>query len=243
MEKLHIEVRTIDNIRTMYIEGKAQSAMDVTNPTLAVFDYTKYFYVPLCLIAVKRALFIGGGGFSGPKIYAHHGIAVDAVEVNQEVVDIAKRQFALDTQTFNVFVEDGRAFLTQCSVSYDAIILDAFIAEKVPLQFTTFEFFTLVRKHLSENGLLVFNVISAPELWFFQSLVRTLSSVFASVLAFDLSPAATQTRNIIIIASPSKLNPTQVRKTCAQSTFDLAREMELFIENVQTRRGEILRDS
>ncbi len=91
------ELRVVDSgdTRTLMLDGARHSAMDVSDPDRHVFGYTRYFHLPF-LIAddpdeIDRVLFIGGGGFTGPKIFAdEYNVTVDVVEIEPGVGDGAQ---------------------------------------------------------------------------------------------------------------------------------------------------------
>ena len=84
---------------------------------------------------------------------------MDVVEIDGEVVDVARRFFAFpDDPRVHVHVEDGRRFLQATRERYDLIMLDAFYSDSVPAHLTTREFVALARDHLAPAGALVSNV-------------------------------------------------------------------------------------
>ena len=200
-DSLKITTREKDNIRTMYINGEGQSAIDLRDPQNYVFEYMKYFFFPFLLTEIKSALFIGGGGFTGPRIFASQGVEVDAVEINEEVIRVAKEQFAADAFHFNIIIDDGLEYLTNCRKKYDVIIVDAFVVNKTPLHLQSLDFFKLAAKHLAPSGVFLSNNITAPGASLFNSLCTNLSQVFGSLYAFDVDPPSVQSKNIMLVAT------------------------------------------
>lgn len=86
-----------DNFRTLYTDGSMQSQMDLSDPSKLVLYYTKSFHLTsLINPQLEDVLFVGGGGFSGPKSFlANYDdlIKIDVVEIDPVVVDIAKNYF------------------------------------------------------------------------------------------------------------------------------------------------------
>ena len=53
---------------------------------------------------------------------------------------------------------DGRAYLNAIDKKYDVIMVDAYQDITIPFQMSSVEFFTLVKEHLNENGVMVVNM-------------------------------------------------------------------------------------
>jgi predicted membrane-bound spermidine synthase len=82
-----LEVTDLGDTRTLYLDGQRHSAMDLSDPDRHVFGYTRYFHMPYLFAEdpdeIDRVLFIGGGGFTGPKRFAEeYDATVDVVEID-----------------------------------------------------------------------------------------------------------------------------------------------------------------
>ncbi|MFB6254890.1 MAG: spermidine synthase, partial [Halobacteriaceae archaeon] len=178
-----------DGIRTLYLNGQPQSAMDLNNPYRHVYDYTRYFHLPLLMSDnINKVLFIGGGGFTGPKIFKYmYNMSIDVVEIDPAVIAAAKKYFNVtESPELQIYQMDGRQFLQQTNVTYDLIILDAYRKDRVPFHLTTQEFFQLAKSKLDGDGILLANIISAPHgggSKFFRAEYKTLKTVFSTVYA------------------------------------------------------------
>lgn len=96
---------------------------------------------------------------------------VEGVEIDQKITDLAHRYFDLP-ENVPVATYDGRAFLNALSSDhwkkdgefgtadgkYDVIMVDAYQDITIPFQMSTVEFFTLVKDHLREDGVMVVNM-------------------------------------------------------------------------------------
>ena len=71
---------------------------------------------------------------------------------------------------------------------YDVILVDAYQDITIPFQMSSVEFFTLVREHLAEGGVMVvnMNMHSDGEGSINQSLCDTIASVFPNVATADV---------------------------------------------------------
>ena len=191
-----------------------QSAMFLDDHNEIVFDYLKYFHLAEHFRpAPSRALLLGGGAMSFPRDYIlrNPDSHMDVVEIDPRVVEIARDYFDFhDDPRLAVFNEDGRLFLNRAAGTYDAIYVDAFRNSSfVPFHLATREVVLHMYNLLSDDGVVVVNLISAIEgdkSAFFRAQYATYRSVFPQVYAFpvDGSEDADQVQNIILIALRKK---------------------------------------
>lgn len=203
------ELEVVDErgVRTMYLDGAPQSAMYLDGSTDYVFDYPRYFHLGvLAQEDVDRVLFIGGGGFSGPKRFLeeYEDVEVDVVELDPAVIRVAREYFHVeDSPRMNVYNEDGRRFLEDTDRTYDLIVLDAYRKDRVPFHMTTVQFMELAAAKLDDDGVLVANVIAARRgsgSEFYRAEYRTMNAVFPNVYSFPTS-RTTLLQNIELVAT------------------------------------------
>lgn len=171
-ETLYSHLDVIDNYnsinnRALFLNGYPHSIMDKSDPSSLESDYTKFFPLGLLLNDnTTRVLFIGGGGFSGPKYFMQHypNISVDVVEIDPQVVEVAKQYFYLDGSNpkLRIYTQDAREFLVDYQGKYDIIVLDAFSKSYVPFHLMTVEFYNLLFDKLVDEGVVISNHIGSP---------------------------------------------------------------------------------
>ena len=202
--------------RLLKFERNHQSSMALDDPFETDIEYVNYLHLALAVKPDPRsALVIGlGGGSLVKRMWRDYpALSIDAVEIDEQVVGIAREYFALpDDERIRVFVDDGRAFLGYCAETYDLIVVDAFDDDHIPRPLLTEEFLLTCRDHLSADGVLAYNLIGAvtgdhskP----FRSLYRTASTVWGGVWVFPIGSAdgvTDSTRNMIMLASSADLS-------------------------------------
>ena len=196
------------SVRTLYLNNMAHSAMYLNGSNSAVFTYTDYFNLAFVFNPrLKRVLFIGGGGFSGPKQFLEYysDVDVDVVEIDPQVVKAAKDYFDVpDDPRLGVVTDDGRAFLDRAGI-YDLVVLDAYSKTYVPFHLMTLEFFEALDAHLEPDGIIVSNLISSligDTSNLLMSEYKTISQIFPQVYLFYTRTRSTsQVQNIILIAT------------------------------------------
>jgi len=175
------------------------------------FEYYGYYDLASGIRGgVDRALVVGGGTFSYPRLFLKQNpdATVDVVEIDGQLVDVAKEHFGFrDDPRMSLYLEDGRTFLNRAEGPYDAIFMDAFKSEAtVPYQLTTVESWQHAYDLLNDDGVLVMNVVASPtdeRAEFFHALMASISEVFPTVEAYAVQGAdeAGALMNTSIIAS------------------------------------------
>lgn len=84
------------------------------------------------------------------------GMEIEGVEIDSKIVDLSREYFNLP-ETVEVSINDGRAYLSNAG-TYDVIMVDAYQDITIPFQMSTVEFFTQVKEHLTEDGVMVVNM-------------------------------------------------------------------------------------
>jgi len=211
-ETLYSHLDVIDNYdsinnRALFLNGYPHSIMDKSDPYSLESKYTKFF--PLGLLIKENAtkvLFIGGGGFSGPKYFLQHypNVSVDVVEIDPEIVEVAKKYFFLDGSNprLNIYTQDAREFLNSYPGKYDVIILDAFSKSYVPFHLMTVEFYRLLSDKLTNGGSVISNHIGIPNenqpaSDLYRANLKTFLEVFPKAFVF-LTDYSKSLQNIII---------------------------------------------
>lgn len=186
-----------------------------------VFKYANCSLVALEAVPNPGSvLFIGLGGGTMPKYFARNTNAspIDAMEIDKEVVATADGYFDFnESGKVEVFVGDGRMEMRGLG-RYDIIYVDVFNSFSVPYHLTTAEAAVEMKAHLNPNGVVVMNLISAPEgpaSGFFRAEYRTYSSVFRNVYAFPVEGEGEDVQNIIMLASDREIAVENFKTTCA----------------------------
>ncbi len=249
-----LEVVDDGNTRTLYLDGVPHSAMYLDQPDEYVFEYTRYFHLSMLAVEdpeeVDRVLFVGGGGFSGPKRFvSEYDATVDVVEIDPAVVDAAEQYFGVrESDRLRIHTTDGREFLERTNHTYDVVVLDAYRADRVPYHLTTAEFMDQIHGRLDEDGVVVANIISAregPQSQFYRAQYRTMDRVFANAYSFPTSgTSALQNIELVATKSDRRLTESQFRERNRERDIgiDLSREIGHYQGSVVVGDAPLLRD-
>src|ERR671916_2459407 len=208
----HLDVIDYGNIRTLYLDGNIHSQMYKDKPEELVNTYTKYFHLGFLFNPnAKDVLFVGGGGFSGPKNFLsmYSDVRIDVVEIDPDVISTARNYFNLpanDGSRLLIYNDDARNFLSKTEKKYDMIILDAFSKNYVPFHLMTLEYFQLLDKKLTSDGIIISNNIGSmtgDRSDIIRAVYKTISQVFPSVYVFTTEHNSGNLQNIMLAAMKS----------------------------------------
>ena len=130
---------------------------------------------------------MGTGTYATQCTTYFEGAQIEGVEIDEKITRLAEQYFELP-ETVKVTTYDGRAYLEAVSDQYDIIMVDAYQDITIPFQMSSIEFFTMVRDHLTQDGVMVvnMNMHTDKEGNINEYLADTISSVFDNVYIVDV---------------------------------------------------------
>ncbi|HET6864913.1 MAG TPA: fused MFS/spermidine synthase [Solirubrobacteraceae bacterium] len=119
------------------------SYVDLADPSHLEFDYMRWMRLVLRVARARRVLHVGGGACALPRALAAEDPdgRQEVCEVDPDVLAFARQHFGLRRAPgLRVRCAEGRAVLArQPDASWDAVVIDAFVAAAVPRRLTTVE--------------------------------------------------------------------------------------------------------
>jgi spermidine synthase len=151
------------------------------------------------------ALGMGGGSVGSYLQRRVPGLAVDYVDVDPAVPDIARRFLLLRPgPRTSITVADGRRFLAGAGARrWDFVYCDTYIGRSVPFHLTTVEFLDEVKRHLAEGGSFGLNLAAGISDPFSRAMYRTVLERFASVYLFRVWGVG----NVLVLADDAPAVP------------------------------------
>ncbi len=130
---------------------------------------------------------MGTGTFATQCEHYFDNLVMEGVEIDEDITDLAVTYFHL-SEDIPVTTYDGRAYLNAVDQTYDVIMVDAYQDITIPFQMSSIEFFTLIKEHLNEDGVMVvnMNMRGEEEGNINQYLADTISCVFSEVYTVDV---------------------------------------------------------
>lgn len=207
-------------VRVLRIGGAEQSATYTDERRFDLpFEYLSLFDLALeDAPDPARVAMIGGGCFSWPKhaLVRWPGIRLTVVEPEAALVELARGEFFLDeaerrfaTHPIDIRIATGQEFLDELDVTYDALLVDAFVGSRQDADLFGQAHVTRMRECVGARGMVAANVVSALSGRHAQPLddvAHALGDVFAHVCALPLSPGRPMASdNVVVFASDRPL--------------------------------------
>jgi spermidine synthase len=211
--------RFIDR-RMLFVNRIAQTSMDKTTG-YSLWDYVHWMAT---LASMKpsgsKALVLGLGGGGMSDEFVRLGFEVEACELDERIVEVARKYFRLGSQE-RVTVDDARHFLRTTTKRYDVISFDVFAGEVQPSHLLTLENFHEVKRALADDGLVIINFpgfLTGRAGLASRSILRTLTEAGFDAQVLP-TPGPEDDRTLILVASPkpldfSKLTPERQNSCC-----------------------------
>lgn len=180
--KTYLSTNVLFGVQSVYVKSGELSGL--------YYDYA--MAAPLmsdCGDEEKDILILGMGTGTYAKQCMNYfeGINAEGVEIDEKITDLSRKYFDLP-ENVKVTTYDGRAFLNVSDKKYDVIMVDAYQDITIPFQMSSKEFFSLVKSHLKENGVMVVNMNMRSDSadginsW----LADTIADVFSEVYTVDV---------------------------------------------------------
>jgi spermidine synthase len=181
---------------------------------------------------LHRVCIIGlaGGTIAHQFTDVYNAVPIDGVELDPAVVGVGRKFFDMTEPNLHVYTQDGRTFLSTTQTQYDVIALDPYQQFYIPFHLATKEFFTLVRSHLSPNGVVVLNTIHGRSNFsLVQAFINTMSQVFPTIYEINVPGALntvlmatmTPTSTSAFQANLARLAPTTTLGQVAQKVIPI----------------------
>lgn len=181
-------VETNQRYRFLLVNGIPQAEMDMFygKNALEYIDHMRLLgqtYAP----GAQRVLFLGLGGGGLEREFRRRGLKTVTVEIDPQIVTIARNYFNWDGTPDSLFIEDARFFLEKNPGSFDLIFVDCFSGESLPFHLLSEQSLGRMKERLSSSGVLIINFPSVSRLsspLAPASLMETLRITFPQVKVY-----------------------------------------------------------
>ncbi|MCV6589271.1 MAG: hypothetical protein OIF57_09605 [Marinobacterium sp.] len=211
-----VHVYEHDKIRYLtFGDGGEQSAVDLQQPHVPVYDYTRAMLLALLLCPTPEhitLLGLGGGSLASSLLHLRPQASIQAIELRQCVADTAHQWFALPQATnLDVIIQPAETYLATTTRRCDLLFVDIYLDKGMqPAQLET-SFLQTCAQVLTDNGILVLNLWdegygSHPQ------AVECLSQHFQA----DFLACSTESGNLVMFASKHGLQLPALRQALRQ---------------------------
>ncbi len=194
-QRIVVTQSNVNKEHRLYIDGHIQfSSRDE-------YRYHESLVHPLLSIPGKKenVLVLGGGdGLAVREILKHNDVKlIHLVDIDPEMTKIGKRLYllsklnehSLDNKKLTIFNQDAFTFINKAGMLYDRVIIDMPDPHNEAInKLYSKEFYTMIRKRMSPNGILV-TQSSSPFFTHktFWSIEKTLDAVFEDTLSYHVT--------------------------------------------------------
>ncbi|PCE30636.1 fused MFS/spermidine synthase [Burkholderia ubonensis] len=191
-----------EHLVSLCFDGRGmQSTMLRAAPDALALGYTRTMMGFLLLLqpAPKHIGMIGLGGGSLTKYCRRHlpGAHLTVIEINPDVIALRDR-FCIppDDERLSVVCADAAQYMSTTTQTFDALLVDGFNADGVPVELASAAFYEACRARLNDDGVLVANLLHGdPQLG---NALTALRDTFGPSAA--LAPAEDSAENLIVFA-------------------------------------------
>ncbi|MDO4616555.1 MAG: fused MFS/spermidine synthase [Lachnospiraceae bacterium] len=184
-ERVVLSTNVLFGVQSVYLKDKGMTGM--------YYDYAMAapYMAGINEKSDMNILILGNGtgtyATQCERYFSGTNTTITGVEIDQKITDLAEQYFELP-EDVEVVTYDGRAYLNAVDETYDVIMVDAYQDITIPFQMSSVEFFTLVKDHLKEDGVMVvnMNMHSNSEGNINQYLADTIAAVFSNVVTADV---------------------------------------------------------
>lgn len=225
-----------NGVRMLHIgSDTVQSAMRLARPNDLELAYTRSMMAFLLFNPEPRsAMIVGLGGGSIVKFLHHRlpALEMDVVEINPQVVAIARQCFHLppDDARMQVHIGDGAEFVGGPGEAVDVVIVDGYDAEAQVEDLASVEFYRNCLSRLTPAGIAVTNLWSG-ERSYLETLLRW-RTVFPATLCLPASKPG----NVAVMgfaSDPDSLDWQSLRRRARALEPHFGLEFGRFVEGLR----------
>lgn len=226
------DIKVIENEigRFLHYKDTYQAGFINTQFYKGNLPYINYFTIPYLINPdIKNILLIGFG--TGKIVNDWEKLfdnleSIDVVDIEENIFDIAADYFEFKkSDSIHFFLQDGLVFLRENNKKYDLIVTDVASDDGIDDRFLSDDYFKLIKKSLTPNGVFVSNLCSSADLTckentFFHSILDTYHSYFKQVSIFkgnesdrvyykaffDIDERVIDITNVILISSKQQFS-------------------------------------
>ncbi len=215
--------------RFLHYKDTYQAGFIETDVYKGNLPYINYFTIPYLINPdIENILLIGFG--TGKVVNDWEKLfenikSIDTVDIEENIFCIAEQFFNFNkSQKVNYILQDGIVYLRANEKKYDLIVVDVASDDGIDDRFLSDEYFELIKKSLSPNGIFVSNLCSSADFThkentFLRSVLELYNSKFKDIYVFkgnesdrvyykaffDIDERVIDITNVIIISSNSKM--------------------------------------
>ena len=205
--------------------------------------YINYFLIPYLMNPdVKNILLIGFG--TGKIVNDWEKLfdsldSIDVVDIEENIFDIAKDYFGFSkSDKAHFFLQDGIVYLRENKKKYDLIVVDVASDDGIDDRFLSDDYFDLIKKSLSPEGIFVSNLCSSADLdcsenTFFHSIIQTYRQFFKNISVFKGNESDRVYYKSFFDIDERVIDITNLIFICSDKIFPVSRDYKKIKDNIR----------
>lgn len=182
---LNGEIKVVENLgkRTLYVNNAEQSGGTITGMWSKVIKNLK-LNLPAGKAGIKNCLVLGLGGGTVIHILKQHypEIAIDVIEFDPVIIDIAAKYFGITPSAkLNVIQDDAFARMKKSKNKFDLIVSDLYLGKLNPGSSRRVNFLENLEKRLNKSGIILFNAHYRSDEDKYREFLQACREVFPKV--------------------------------------------------------------
>ena len=236
-----------DGLRSLrFGTEERQSCLDPARPWVLQLAYTQWMVTALLLHSdPARFLVVGLGGGALPQFLLHHHpeAAIDIVEKEQLVIDLAHEYFQLPSRPgLRLFCQDVQSFLSsRPTTSYDVVFLDIFDPGAMASALYEPGLYRGLLGQLGREGVLAVNLWNGDRVLYQEALHAAATASDGRLLQMQVKKRS----NVILLVFPDSIPHAAIKQAHKQSERYRQRyglDFPLFLKRLRrTNRPSLLR--
>lgn len=202
--KPHIHLSESEGVRYLHFGTEwVQGAMDIRHPGRLVLQYQQHMMLPLAFEPKPRRILqlgLGAAALTRTCYRRLRGSHIQVVEISAEVIDMARRCFALppDDERLTVHCQDAGRFLKRVREPVDLLQVDLYDADARGPVLDDAPFYRDCRAALSPTGVAAINLFGS-------NLQPSLDAITAAFGKNWLRLPASAAGNVVVLAFASDM--------------------------------------
>lgn len=183
--RIYLSTNVIFGVQSVYLKNESLTGMYYDYALAA--PYMAGIYEKNSADVLILGMGTGTYATQCKKYFSSVSPKIEGVEIDDKITELSKKYFHAEDDV-EVITYDGRAYLNAVDKKYDVIMVDAYQDITIPFQMSSVEFFSLVKSHLKETGVMVvnMNMKGSGEDSIDKYLSDTINSVFSEVYTADV---------------------------------------------------------
>ena len=224
-----VDLLGAEHFRCLFVNGSGQTCVNEKGETDGFFQRFLRSELPKFDLNENSKVLVLGLGGGGVLSMFPKEVEVDVIELDEEVVSVAKEHFFFEEHdNLTVVVDDARHYLaTAQQGQYDLILENITLGNSVPSYILSLESFSDMKRLLKEDGILLAHIgsfdLDGDDI-FNRAVYSTVASQFEYALALSSQP--NQVSHLVLYLANNPISADFIEEV---TTIDISYDADLVV--------------